>query len=209
MKKIIAIVCLLLATTVYANQGYQIITPAQPTQTGNQIEVLEVFWYGCPHCHDFEPFITAWLKKKPDDVTFRTMPGIFNKVWITHAKAFYTAEKMGVLEQFHAPLFNAIHKQGKNIQTDEAVFKFVAAIGLDAKQFKSIFNSGDIDDKIKQAFLAGKGYKIASVPSVVVNGRYLVSGSTAGSYGDMLKVIDSLIKKERERIAKTGTPETQ
>lgn len=201
MKKTIPyislILLLLLGNQAYAEDGYNTISPAQPTQTGDKIEVLEVFWYACPHCYDFEPYIHEWLTKKPEDVTFRRMPGIFRKNWIPHAKAFYTAEKLGILDEIHTPLFNAIHKERKNIHDEAAMKKFFVEHGVDAEEFTKIFESEEIDTKAKQAFVMGQRYKITGVPAIIVNGKYMVSGSTAGSFENVLKITDSLVDKER------------
>ncbi|MBL1143005.1 MAG: thiol:disulfide interchange protein DsbA/DsbL [Proteobacteria bacterium] len=201
MKKITRYISLtlllLLGNQVYAADGYNTISPAQPTQTGDKIEVLEIFWYACPHCYDFEPYIHEWLTKKPEDVTFRRMPGIFRKNWIPHAKAFYTAEKMGVLDKIHTPLFNAIHREKKKIHDDAAMKKFFVKHGVDKAEFTKIYESEEIDTKAKQAFVMGQRYKLTGVPAVIVNGKYMVSGTTAGSFENALKVIDSLVDKER------------
>ena len=114
MKKIVTTLSLFLLILIsgqtYADgDGYMTITPAQPTQSEDKIEVVEVFWYACPHCFDFEPHISKWLETKPDDVEFRRMPGIFRKNWIRHAKAYFTAEKLGVLDVILTSLFDATH----------------------------------------------------------------------------------------------------
>ncbi len=201
MKKIIRYISLslflLLGSQAYAEEGYNTISPAQPTQTGDKIEVLEVFWYACSHCYDFEPYLHEWLPNIAEDVTFRRMPGIFNKNWIPHAKAFYTAEKMGILDKIHTPLFNAIHREKKKIHDDAAMKKFFVAQGVDKKEFLKIYESEEIDTKAKQAFVMGQRYKLTGVPAIIVNGKYMVSGSTAGSFENVLKITDSLVDKER------------
>jgi protein dithiol oxidoreductase (disulfide-forming) len=205
MKKIIRYISLslflLIGNQAYAENGYTIISPAQPTQTGDKIEVLEIFWYACPHCYDFEPYVNEWLKNKPDDVTFRRMPGIFRKSWIPHAKAFFTAKKLGILDDIHTALFNAIHKDKKKIHDEASIKKFFLKRGVDKSEFKKIYNSEEIDTKAKQAFVMGQRYKVTGVPAVIVNGKYMVSGSTAGSFENVLKVIDSLVDKERASTA--------
>ncbi len=201
MKKLIRYISLslllVLGNQAYAADGYNTISPAQPTQTGDKIEVLEVFWYACPHCYDFEPYIREWLPKLADDVTFRRMPGIFNKNWIPHAKAFYTAEKLGILDKIHGPLFDAIHKEKKKIHDDSAMKKFFVAQGVDKNEFLKIYGSEEIDIKAKQAYVMGQRYKLTGVPAIIVNGKYMVSGSTAGSFENVLKITDSLVDKER------------
>ena len=198
----LCILLLLGSHTVAAEgDGYTTITPAQPTQTGDKIEVLEIFWYACPHCYDFEPYISEWLESKPDDVEFRHMPGIFRKNWIPHAKAFFTAEKLGILDSIHGPLFDAIHKEKKKIHDDASIKKFFVKHGVDKGEFTKIYESDEVDTKVKQAFVMGQRYKLTGVPALIVNGKYMVSGSTAGSFENVLKVINTLIDKERASTA--------
>ena len=96
------------------NEGehYEAITPAQPTSSKDQVEVVEMFWYGCPHCFRLEPFVDRWLKKKPANVKFVRMPGVFRPSWEIHARAYYTAEILGVVDKVHRPMFDAIHEYG-------------------------------------------------------------------------------------------------
>ena len=190
-------ILLLLGSQAYAEDGYTTISPAQPTQTGDKIEVLEVFWYACPHCYDFDPYLHEWLTNKPEDVTFRRMPGIFRKSWIPHAKAFFAAKKLNVLDQIHTPLFNAIHREKKKIHDFKAMKKFFAKHGVDKDEFTKIYESEEVDTKVKQAFVMGQRYKVTGVPAMIVNGKYLVSASSAGSFENMLKIVDSLVDKER------------
>ena len=127
---LLSILLLCFSITVQAEDPYKLIIPVQPTQTDNKIEVLEVFWYGCPHCYDFEPHIENWLKDLPEDVEFRRMPGIFNKSWIAHAKAYFTAEKMGILDKIHSPLFTALHRERKRIYTEDELKDFFVSRDL-------------------------------------------------------------------------------
>lgn len=201
MKHLLRIISLALLMTLgnvsYAEDGYTVITPAQPTQTGDNIEVLEVFWYACPHCYDFDPYLHEWLADKPDDVTFLRMPGIFRKSWIPHAKAYFTADKLGVLDKIHTPLFNAIHREKKKIHDAKSMKKFFVKQGIDGGEFTEVYESEEIDTKTKQAFIMGQRYKVTGVPAIIVNGKYLVSASTAGSFENMLKITDALVDKER------------
>lgn len=202
IKTLSLIIPLLLSAPSFAEgEGYVTIDPAQPTQSGDKIEVLEVFWYACPHCFDFEPHVKKWLTSKADDVEFTRMPGIFRKSWIPHAKAYYTAEKLGVLDTIHEPLFNAIHKQRKKIHDDDSIKDFFIKNGVDKGEFIKVYESDETEDKVKKAFVMGQRYKITGVPAVIVNGKYMVSGSTAGSFENMLKVIDQLTDKERASTA--------
>ena len=205
MRKLLTLMgisLLLLTFNARANEGYVNISPAQPTQTGDKIEVVEVFWYGCPHCYDFEPYIEKWLETKADDVEFRRMPGVFRKSWIPHAKAYYTAEKLDVLDKIHHTLFDALHKYRKNINDKDSLEDFFEDQGIDDDKFSTIYESDEVDTKVKQAFVMGQRYKVMGTPAVIVNGKYMVSGTTAGSFDNALKIIDQLVAKERALAAK-------
>ena len=174
------------------------IKPALPTQSDEKIEVVEIFWYGCSHCFSFEPHIKAWLETKPEDVEFRQVPGVLNSRWAVHARGYFAAEKMDALEQFHTPLFNALHVKRRNIFTRDSLVDFAAEAGLDKKEFARHYDSNETEVKMKQAFLMARDAKITGVPSLIVNGRYLVSASV-GSFERMLETMDQLIREERRR----------
>ena len=181
------------------DNSYAEIKPALPTQSGDKIEVVEIFWYGCSHCFSFEPHIKAWLKAKPEDVVFRQLPGVLNSRWAVHARGFFAAEKMNILEQFHTPLFNALHVKRRNIFTRDSLVDFAADLGLDKGEFATHYDSNETEVKMKQAFLMARNAKITGVPSLIINGRYLVSASSAGSFERMIETMDQLIQEERRR----------
>ena len=196
---ILFLLLILISNQIHANEnGYITISPPQPTRSGDKIEVIEVFWYACPHCFDFEPHISKWLESKPNDVEFSRMPAIFRKSWIPHAKAYFTADKLNVLDSIHTPLFDALHKRKKNIHDDDSIKKFFVKHGVDRNIFKKVYESDEVQDKVKRAFIMGQRYKLMGVPAVIINGKYMVSGSTAGSFENVLKIINQLIDKERK-----------
>ena len=196
---ILFLLIILISNQIHANEnGYITISPSQPTRSGDKIEVIEVFWYACPHCFDFEPHISKWLESKPNDVEFSRMPAIFRKSWIPHAKAYFTADKLNVLDSIHTPLFDALHKRKKNIHDDDSIKKFFVKHGVDRNIFKKVYESDEVQDKVKRAFIMGQRYKLTGVPAVIINGKYMVSGSTAGSFENVLKIINQLIDKERK-----------
>lgn len=176
---------------------YKEISPAQPTEAEDKIEVVEIFWYGCPHCYDFEPHIERWHENAPDDVAFRRMPAVLNQSWLPHAKAYYTAIKLGVLDQIHKPLFDALHSERKRIFSESELKDFFVSRGVDGSDFSRAYNSNEVETKIKQAYFMARNYKLTGVPSVVVNGKYMTSASMAGSYEKLLEIIDHLVEKER------------
>ena len=183
----------------HGGPAFSQIKPALPTQSGDKIEVAEIFWYGCSHCFSFEPHIKAWLETKPEDVVFRLVPGVLNSRWAIHARGYFAAEKMDALEQFHTPLFNALHVKRRNIFTRDALLDFAKEVGIDKKEFTRHYDSNETEVKMKQAFLMARDAKITGVPAVIVNGRYLISASSAGSYEGMIKTINDLIREERRR----------
>jgi len=174
------------------------LKPAQPTQTGDKIEVVEIFWYGCPHCYSFEPFLEEWHKTLPEDVQLIRLPGVLNQGWIPHAKAYYTAEKLGVLEKTHRPLFDALHKEKKQIYNDDQLRAFFVSKGVTGEQFDQTYGSKEVDAKIRQAYFLARDYKLTGVPSMVINGKYLTSASHTGTFEDLINTMNMLIEKERQ-----------
>ena len=175
---------------------YERIVPAQPTSTVNKVEVLEIFWYGCPHCFRFEPYVERWLRKKPENAQFVRLPGIFRPSWEVGARAYYTAELLGVFDKMHKPIFNAIHLQKRKLNTEEAMRDFFAENGVDKKEFIKTYNSFAVGTRLRRAKTMTSRYGIDGVPAVIVNGKYRVSNRQTGSNAETLKVINFLVEKE-------------
>lgn len=179
------------------SDGYAPIDPAQPTANPDKIEVVEVFWYGCPHCYDFQAPLEQWLETKPDDVEFIRLPAIFRQNWLAHARAYYAAEELGVVDQVHNALFAEIHQSNNMLDNEKALREFFVQQGVDGKAFTEAFNSAAVEDKIKQTLAKQRRYKITGTPSIVINGKYQTSGPMAGSWSGMIEIMDELIEKER------------
>lgn len=183
-----------------AGQHYQEVKPAVATSVAaGKVEVLELFWYGCPHCYAFEPQLSEWIKNKPDYIEFVRVPAVFAHNWEVHARAYYTAQQLGVLEKIHQPLFDAIHKQGRKVFSEEELSQFFVDQGVDAEAFKKAFNSFDVDTKTRHAIALTREYGITGVPAVIVNGKYRSSAQEAGDFTTLLKVVESLADKEHKR----------
>lgn len=176
--------------------GYETLSPAQPTLNKDKVEVIEFFWYGCPHCYHLEPSVAKWLKTKPKNVDFIRQPAVFSKPWGDHAKAFFTAEALGVLDKVHDDFFDAIQNKNQKLDTEEALAKFFADHGVKAEVFKAAYDSFLVDTKFRQAKDMGARYGVTGVPALIVNGKYRVTGPTAKSQDNMITVLDQLIKKE-------------
>lgn len=175
---------------------YTELAKPQPTESGDKVEVLEVFMYSCPHCFHLEPTFDKWLATKPDNVEFRRMPAVFGPKVVPHARAFYAAEMMGVEEKLHMPLFRALHEQKKQIYEEDALVAFAEEQGIDGIEFRKAFNSFFVNMKVRRAQEMGKRYGVDGVPSVIVNGKYRTSPSQTGSRDKMVEVIDHLIGVE-------------
>ncbi len=165
---------------------------------GDKIVVTEIFWYGCPHCYQLEPYLKKWLAEKPDDVEFKLMPGILSKNWLAHARIYYTAEQMNVLDKIHHQLFDAIHKDRRKIDSDDALEDFVSEQGVDGDEFMKIFKSDAITEKLKQAFIVQQKLELTGVPTIIVDGKYMTSATQAGGNEGIINAINDLIAIERK-----------
>ncbi|WAR45123.1 thiol:disulfide interchange protein DsbA/DsbL [Methylomonas rapida] len=196
LKKIAFLALFCLTGLARAEGGYENVTPVQPVQNPDKIEVIEFFWYGCPHCYSLEPSVAAWLKTKPANVEFIRQPAVFSELWGKHAKAFFTAEALGVSEKVHADFFDAIQNKKQKLTSEDELAKFFAAHGVKDDDFRAAYNSFLVDAKMRQAETMGPRYGITGVPAIIVNGKYRVTATTAKSQDNMLKVTSDLIQQE-------------
>ena len=175
---------------------YQRVVPPQPTTTGNKVEVVEMFWYGCPHFNNLEPYVERWLRRKPKNAEFVRIPAIFRSNWEPHARAFYTAEILGVLEKTHSAMFEALHNQKRKLDTDAQIMKFFAEHGVKEADFKRVFRSFAVEAKIRRAKDLSRRYGIEGVPSLIVNGKFRTGARLADSNGNIFKVVNHLVAQE-------------
>jgi len=185
---------------------YTKLAEPQPTESGEKIEVLEVFMYSCPHCFYLEPTLEKWLTTKPENVEFKRMPALFSAQVIPQAKAYYAAELIGKGKQFHLPLLRALHEDGQAIWDEDALVAFAAAQGIDGKEFRNAFNSFDADMRVRRAAEMRERFSIDSVPTIIVNGKYRTSPSQTGGRERMIQVIDHLIGIETDQPATEEAP---
>jgi thiol:disulfide interchange protein DsbA len=176
--------------------GYETISPAQATHDPAKIEVIEFFWYGCPHCYDFEPLLNKWKETLPKNVEFIRQPAAFSEEWTKHAKAYYTAEALGVVDKIHADFFDAVQNKGEKLQTEEDLAKFFVAHGVKEADFHEAYNSFPVDAKLRQAPALAARYGITGVPAIIINGKYKTNGKVAGSHEKMIEVMNQLIQQE-------------
>ncbi len=199
LKKYFLAVMLIFAfssSTQAESSGYEELSRPQPTQNPDKVEVIEFFWYGCPHCYSFEPALSEWLKNKPENVEFIRIPAVFSKLWGKHAKAYYTAEALGVVDKVHADFFDAIQNKRQKLTSEDDLADFFAAHGVDKQDFHEAYNSFLVDAKLRQAKSMAPRYGVTGVPAIIVNGKYKVTASLAKSQDNMINVVNELIKKE-------------
>ncbi len=183
---------------------YDLVSPPQPTGDPSKIEVIEFFWYGCPHCYHFEPDLNAWLKNKPASVVFIRQPAVFNAHWAAHARAFFTAEALGVLDKVHADFYDTIQNKKKALESEDDLAQFFKNHGVAEADFRKAYKSFAVDAKTRQAEGLAAKYGVTGTPSLVVNGKYVISPGKAKSFPRMIEITNALIKEE-SRPAKLST----
>jgi thiol:disulfide interchange protein DsbA len=176
-----------------------------PTDVKGKVEVVEFFWYECGHCYSFEPHLEAWLKKLPKDVEFRRIPAIWNNQMVGAARVFYTLEAMGELERLHRPLFDAIHKDRLRITNERQLLDWLERQKVDLAKFSAASKSFAVESRLKRGLEVWQASKADGVPTMMVNGRYLVTADLAKGEGRMLAIVDSLIEQSRKTLA-SSTP---
>lgn len=183
-----------------AGKDYTPIEPPQPTDNPAKIEVIEFFSYGCPHCADFNPLVTAWAAKLPADVSFKKVPITFGRAaWQGISRLYYTLEATGDLPKLDAAVFKAIHEERVSLFDEKTLNEWVAKKGVDPKKFADTYNSFGVMSKSKRADQIAQAYRIQGVPAIAIDGKYMVTGK---DFNDTLAIADKLIAKARAEKAK-------
>jgi thiol:disulfide interchange protein DsbA len=182
-------------------EGTHFVRLGSPAQVslppGKKIEVVEFFWYGCPHCNSFEPLLEDWLKRLPADVAFRQVHVGFTPMHQLHQRLFFALEELGQLGALHRRVFAAMHIQNKRLLSESEIVDWAAAQGLDAAKFRAAYTGFNVDAKARQARRITDAYKIDAVPALGVNGRFFTQGGLAGGLARMTQVADFLIQRSR------------
>lgn len=185
------------AATFKEKIHYERVQPAVPSSVEGKVEVVEMFWYGCPHCYNLEPHVKRWLKRKPKNAEFVRIPAIFGRPdWVLHARAYYTAEVLGVLDKTHEAMFDAIHGQKKHLNTEDDILKLFIQHGVTEQDFKRVFKSFAVEAKVRRAKDLSQRYGIKGVPALVVNGKYRTGSQLAGGNAKIFQVVNQLVKEE-------------
>jgi thiol:disulfide interchange protein DsbA len=181
-----------------AGEDYLAVKPVAAVDApAGKIEVVEFFWYNCPHCNAFEPALDAWVKRLPADVVTRRVPIAFRDSFIPQQRLYYALEAMGLVEKLHANVFVAIHAEGKKLDTEDAILAWVATQGVDKAKFTQQFNSFSVVTKTKKATLLQNAYGVEGVPALGVAGRFYTDGTHAKGMERALLVVESLVAQVR------------
>ena len=210
MKKLATLFATLVAVTGFlmtapaqaaaptSGKEYQVLKAPQPVAPG-KIEVTEFFWYGCPHCFDFEPELEAWVSKQGKDVVFKRVPVAFRDDLLPHTKIFYALESLGKLDAMHSKVFSAMHVDRKRMLDPNEIADFMAKNGIDRKAFLDAYNSFSVTTNSQRANKIADAYKVDGVPTMVVQGKYVTSPSIAGTKGAAIQTLDYLVGQVRDK----------
>ncbi|MGH8174376.1 MAG: thiol:disulfide interchange protein DsbA/DsbL [Rhodanobacteraceae bacterium] len=192
------------ASTHVAGTNYFEIDPAQQTASGDKVEVLEVFSYACPHCAHFQPYAEEIKAKLPAGAVFSYMPAVFNPTWEPYARAFYTAESLGVLDQTHQPMFDALHRDHVPMRTIDDLATFYTQHGVDKAKFMAASASFEVESKLTRSREMVKAFGVDGTPSIIVNGKYRITAQSAGGYPQLVELVGWLVQQELAAKPKSG-----
>lgn len=182
---------------IFEGHDYTRVANPQPVATGNKVEVLEFFWYRCPHCFQLEPSLNKWLKTLPKDAQIRRVPAVFRDDWMPGAKLYYALEQMNLLDKLHHKVFDAYHIENINLNHPEVLGEWIAKQGVDRTRFQGVYSSFSTQSKATQGAQLARAYGISGVPAFVIDGKYTTSMSMTGNPQRLFEVLDQLIAKAR------------
>src|SRR3984957_19911893 len=182
-----------------AGKDYIVLSPSLPPENKTAVEVIEFFWYGCPHCYAFEPAIEPWIKKLSPEVLFHRIPAVFNDSWVPHAKLYYLLEILGEVDRLHGMIFDAIHKDHQILATAATIGDFLEKNDVPRKKFTDVFESFSVQSKVQRSVQLQSAYKLDGVPAMGIDGRFLTNNvMVGGSHAAVLPVVDYLIGEARK-----------
>jgi thiol:disulfide interchange protein DsbA len=182
-----------------AGTDYSVLQAAQPVNAAGKIEVTEFFWYGCPHCNEFEPYLEAWIKKQGPDVVFKRVPVAFRDDFIPHSKMYHALDALGVVEKLTPVIFNEIHVKKNYLLTPQAQADFLATQGVDKKKYMDAYNSFSTQSAVQRDTKLLSDYKIEGVPTLIVQGKYETGPSMTNNLPGTTQVLDFLVGQVRAK----------
>jgi len=187
-------------TPIKVEEGfdYRVLPITQPIDAKGKVEVIEFFWYGCPHCYEFEPELKGWIKRQNKDVVFKKVPIAFREELMPHSQLFYALETLGKGDALNDKVMIAMHRENKRLLNENEIADWVAAQGVDRNAFLAAYRSFAVLSKARAANQLGNAYRIDGVPTVAVQGKYITSPSIAGSRAKAVNIMDFLVNKVRK-----------
>ena len=181
------------------NIEYRLIAP-QPVETGDRIEVIDFFWYGCPYCNELQPALEGWIRRKPADVALRRVPAILRDSWAPHARIYYALEQLNEVERLHLKVYYSYHVERLHMSKPDVMVEWAVKNGIDRKRWLVAYSSPDVDAKVERAKKLSEAYTVAVTPTLVVDGRYLTSGAyvPSGDVRDVVPILDDVIRLARQ-----------
>jgi len=177
---------------------FGLMNPPQPTEGGGKIEVIEFFWYGCPHCARLEPFVVKWAASLPKDVVFKRVHALPSNAWLENATLFYTLEAMGQLDRLHVKAFDAIHNEGANLNNQAVRDAWLTKNGIEPAKYAEVAKSFSVQTKLSRARQMTSSYKVDGVPQMIVNGKYITNNTYAQGEPKIMPIVDKLVDKARK-----------
>lgn len=193
--------CTLVRAQPVAGREYVVLDPPREVQSGDAIEVLEFFYYGCPVCYEAQPHIARWQLAAGPSVTLKRVPAV-SDAWATFARVYYALEATGLLARLHWPVYDNHHFDGKRLNEDKNLLDWLSSNGVDTVRFKQALDSHEITTRVEEARKMLDTYKVKGVPTMVVDGRYVTSASLAGGVKEMMNVLEFLVARAREERGK-------
>lgn len=203
---VVALIALLFAPWVSAQDlpplraeiDYRLIR-AQPVSVAGGIEVIDFFWYGCPHCNNLQPALEQWIHRKPADVTVRRIPAILRDSWAPHARIYYTLAELGEAERLHLQVYRSYHVEKLHMSKPEVMSDWAVHHGIDRDRWNAAYTSEAVASKVAQAAQLTRNYGIEGTPSLVINGHFLTSGNMAATIEDLVSLLDRLVRLARSQ----------
>ena len=177
---------------------YRVI-PQQPVESGDKIEVIDFFWYGCPYCNELQPYLERWRKSAPADVLVRRLPAIRHDNWAPHARIYYALEALGEVERLHLAVYHSYHVEELYMSRPEVMVEWAVKHGIDRQKWLAAYNAPEVTKKIERARELTKIYDIQATPSLVVDGRYLTSTGMTPNVGAVIPILDGLVRLARQQ----------
>lgn len=183
---------------IVEGKDYTVLAKSQPTSDSGKIEVLEFFWYGCPHCYSLHPHLKNWLANIPGDVSFQYVPATLRPNWVPAAKIFYAIEALGITGSLHDKIYDAVHRDKIDLNNESVLFDWIEKQGVDRKKFENTYQSFAVQNQVSRSTQMSRQYQLTGVPALVINDKYLTSGRMGSTPQDTIKTLDALLEKIRK-----------